>query len=194
MNNRDKLMYNITFKKANKDHQAIIFLWLNSPHIIEFWDNSQEHKDDIINFINGRKESSNYFDGVISYWVGLINNEPYCFILTSEETGDDEAPEIIRESLSKTGKTYCIDFGIGNEDYLGKGLASLTLEAFTKFFQSKIDQTADTFFIDPDDNNPRAQHVYEKAGFKKVGEFQREGRYHDFSGDKTFLMVKKMII
>ncbi len=182
---------NITFKKANKDNQDEIFLWLNSPHMMEFWDNSQEHKDDVINFINGRVEPSNYFDGIFSYWVGFLESEPYCFILTAQELGKD-APEIIKQHISKTGKTYCLDFGIGSKDHIGKGLASITLEAFTDFFKAEIDSAVDTFIIDPDDNNPRAQHVYEKAGFKKVGEFQQEARYHEFSGDQTFLMVKKI--
>lgn len=56
----------------------------------------------------------------------------------------------------------------------------------------QIDPHADTFFIDPDDNNPRAQHVYEKAGFKLVGKFIAEKAFWDFTGDKTHLMVKKM--
>ena len=183
---------NISFEKVSKDHQDVIFSWLNSEHMMEFWDNSQEHKSDMINFINGRVEPSNYFDGVISYWVGLIDNEPYCFILATEELNKEDDPEIIKQHVSKTGKTYCLDFGIGNLSYVGKGLASVTLDAFTKFFQSQIDPSADTFFIDPNDDNLRAQHVYEKSGFKKVGEFQKEGRYHDFTGDKSFLMVKKM--
>ncbi len=185
-------MNNITFKKANKDHKDVISLWLHKPHMMEFWDNSQEHKDDIINFINGRIEPSNYFDGVISYWVGSMDDEPYCLILTAEELNKEGTPEIIQQHLSKVGKTYCLDFGIGSKKHLGKGLASITLEAFTKFFQDQIDQAADTFLIDPDDNNPRAQHVYSKAGFIKVGEYQREGRYHEFSGDKSLVMVKKM--
>jgi RimJ/RimL family protein N-acetyltransferase len=48
---------------------------------------------------------------------------------------------------------------------------------------------ADTFFIDPDVHNPRAEHVYQKAGFKQVGEYYpTEGA---FIGHKISLMVKK---
>ena len=101
-------------------------------------------------------------------------------------------PELWRIHLSKTGKTYGIDFGIGHTKFLGKGLAAPTLQEFTKFFQNNIDPHADTFFIDPDDNNPRAKHVYEKAGFKSVGKFKQQGRYHAFTGDETYLMVKRM--
>ena len=48
---------------------------------------------------------------------------------------------------------------------------------------------ADTFFIDPDENNPRAKHVYAKAGFEHVGDYSpHEGA---FIGSTSLLMVKK---
>ena len=187
-------MTNITFEKATVAHKDTIFQWLDKPHMKEFWDNSVEHRDDIVIFMVGRKEKSPYFDGIFSYWVGLIDKEPYCLILTAEAKMGDEMPAIWAKHLSKTGNTYSLDFGIGNEEYLGKGLAAPTLDTFTKYFQDQIDEKADTFFIDPDDNNPRAQHVYAKAGFKMVGEFVMEGRYHQFSGDKTYLKVKKLSV
>ena len=49
----------------------------------EFWDNSKKHKDDIIHFINGRIGAAPYYNGIFDYWIGLINNEPYSFLLTS---------------------------------------------------------------------------------------------------------------
>ena len=48
-------MTKITFEKATDHHRQTIFSWLEEPHVKEFWDNSQEHKDDIINFLDGRK-------------------------------------------------------------------------------------------------------------------------------------------
>jgi predicted acetyltransferase len=183
-------MTNITFEKANLTHKEAIFTWLATPHFKEFWDNSQAHLDDIIIFMNGRKEESSYFDGTFTYWIGSINSEPFCFLITSQVTEDGGFPDLWVDNLSKTGNTYCIDFGIGNEKYLGQGLAAPTLQAFTKFFQEQIDEKADTFFIDPDENNPKAKHVYEKAGFKNIGKFTMEGGV--FEGQNTFLMAKKL--
>lgn len=181
----------IRFEKASRQHQRTIFKWLDEPHMKEFWDNSQEHKDDIINFINGRVEPSPYFQGIFSYWIGSIEDQPYCFILTSEMRGDqNDLIDLHKVHLSKTGRTITIDFGIGNTAFLGKGLAAPTLSAFAEFFQDQIDSKADTFFIDPDENNPRAKHVYEKAGFKLVGDFDVCGGV--FKGSKSYLMVKKL--
>jgi len=183
---------NITFEKAALKYKDIIFQWLEEPHIQEFWDNSQEHKDDIINFINGRKEPSNYFYGTIDYWIGLINEKPFAFVLSDRILPSQASlSELHRKHLSVNGNTITLDFGIGNKEFLSQGLAAPTLQAFMEFYRSNVDKSADIFFIDPDDNNPRAARVYSKAGFVKVGEFEGQGKYWDFSGDKTYLMVKK---
>ena len=173
---------------ADKD---TIFQWLKKPHMKEFWDNTESHKEDILNFMNGRIEPSTYFNGVMTYWIGSIDNEPFCFILTSDITPDDTTSDLWKENVSKTGTTYSVDFGIGNEKFLGQGLAAPTLEAFTEFFRENIDPKADTFLIDPADDNPRAKHVYAKAGFKFVGDFVMEGEA--FKGEKACLMVKTLL-
>jgi RimJ/RimL family protein N-acetyltransferase len=183
-------MHNITFNLAKLSDKKMIFEWLNSKHMQEFWDNSQNHRDDIIIFMNGRIQSSDYFDGIFTYWIGSIDNEPYCFIMTAIVNIDEKLPEIWKKHISKTGKTYSLDFGIGNYKFLNKGLAAKTLEKFIEFFKLNIDQTADCFFIDPDVNNPRAHHVYTKAGFVEIGNFIDEKGY--FAGHTGTLMVKKI--
>lgn len=181
----------ITFEKASPAHRESIFEWLESPHVKEFWDNSPNHRDDILIFMNGRKEPSPYFDGIFDYWIGLVNNDPYCLVMTSEILPTQtDLSNLWRSNLSKNGKTFSIDFMIGNQKYFGKGLAAPTLEAFTGFIQAKIDPSIDTFFIDPEESNERAKHVYEKAGFHCIADFHR-----DCNGEKDvrhFLMVKKV--
>lgn len=179
----------IRFEKASYQHEKIIFEWLAEPHMQEFWDNSQEHKEDILNFIHGRKQ--HYFYGTTQYWVGFIEDEPFCFLLSDQllaQQGD--LSELAKKYLSKNGHTFSLDFGIGNKAYLEKGLAAPTLEAFVEFFHTQIDTKADTFLIDPDEKNPKATHVYEKAGFKIVGDYKPV--MGAFIGQKTYLMVKKI--
>lgn len=183
---------NIHFEKASAHYQAEIFRWLSLPHMLEFWDNSQEHKDDIVNFINGRTKPSNYFNGIFTYWLGFDAQEPFSLLMTSIVDPADDCPPIWKTHLSSTGVTYTIDYGIGNDRYLGQGFAAQTLALFTEYFKLEVNQQADTFFIDPAINNPRAKHVYEKAGFKLVGEYQAEGKYWDFGENSSFLLVKKL--
>lgn len=178
---------NIHFEKANKVHENIIFAWLAEPHIQEFWDNSKEHRDDILNFIYHRPQT--YFAGTTQYWVGYVENEPYSFILSDIlEKEQDDLTDTHLKYMSQTGHTISLDFGIGSIKYLGQGLGATTLIEFMKFYRNNVDPKADTFFIDPDENNPRAVHVYSKAGFAKVGQYDvSKGA---FIGSKSELMVK----
>jgi len=38
------LLKSIHFEKASSQKQALIFEWLDTPHVQEFWDNSAEHR------------------------------------------------------------------------------------------------------------------------------------------------------
>lgn len=179
---------NIHFEKATIKHLDCIFKWLEEPHMKEFWDNSQEHKDDILNFIHGRKQ--HYFYGTTQYWVGYYNNIQFCFMLSDHiDSSQEDLSELHKQYLSKSGSTITLDFGIGATDYLGKGLATPTLKAFTEFYRNKIDATADTFFIDPIINNPKALHVYEKAGFILIGNYEMKEGF--FTSHQHHLLVKK---
>ncbi len=178
---------NLIFKKATLDDKDTIFSWLDEPHVIEFWDNSQAHRDDILNFMMGRQQPSPYFDGIFDYWLGYINEEAFCFLLTSPVTATQDIPQLYKQHLPADGNAYGIDFCIGNTSCLGKGLAASTLQAFMQYFVAKVDTNTCRFFIDPDAHNPRAIHVYAQAGFEKVGEFIMPGGV--FAGEKSVLMA-----
>lgn len=176
-----------TFRRLNLEDVQTIFMWLDEAHMQEFWDNSQNHRDDITHFAEGRKTQSAYHNGMFSYWVGSSNGELFCMIMTSEIDYDD-CPQVWRDNLLPDKKSCSLDFCIGNKNYLGKGFAAITLEKFTEYFRSDIDSGIFSFFIDPNKNNPRARHVYKKAGFKIVGEFVAESGF--FAGQRHDLMVK----
>lgn len=71
---------------------------------------------------------------------------------------------------------------------LGQGHAAPTLTAFMDFFVAQ--HTVGAFFIDPSMRNPKASHVYGKAGFEVVGTFLPEKGA--FLGDETHLMIKRL--
>ncbi|GGI78533.1 GNAT family N-acetyltransferase [Legionella impletisoli] len=169
----------LSFEKISLQHIDIIFSWLAEPFVQEFWDNTQGHKDDILNFVNGRKEPSNYCDGKYVYWIASCDGQPFAMLMTIEETAEDHMDDIKLHYLSKTGRTYGIDYMIGNKNYFGKGCGAKTLTAFLDFFRKEFDASADTFIIDPASDNPRAKNVYMKAGFEHVADFVMSG---DVSG------------
>ena len=167
------------FEKVTGAHVDTIFKWLAEPHIIKFWDNTQAHKDDIVNFAEGRKTPSSYANGQYVYWIASLEDEPFAMLMTIQETHKEDIGEEKLKRLSKTGYTYGLDYMIGNSKFFGKGYGSKTLSDFIDFFRESIDPKADTFLIDPASDNVRAKHVYMKAGFKHVCDFIMEG---DVSG------------
>ncbi len=179
-----------SFEKATLTHKDMIFAWLDEPHVREFWDNSEDHRRDILCFLGGRVDKSGYFDDRFDYWIGSMNGDPHSFFLTAEFSEEDAGDPLWQEHRSKTGKTYTIDYCIGNTKYFGKGLGGPTLDAFTHYFKAHVDPLADTFYIDPDENNPRAKRVYEKAGFQDVGSYDVRNGF--FKGSTSLLMVKKI--
>ncbi len=177
-----------SFQKVGQEHLETIFGWLDQPHMKEFWDNSPLHRQDIEIFANGRTEPSPYFDGIGTYWVGFLEGTPFSFILSHEESEETGCPESYKPFLSKTGKTIGLDFGIGSPAFLGRGLSAPALEAFMDFYRHEVDSAVDTYLIDPFIHNPRAIHVYQKAGFKIVSDFVQQSG--SFAQSEGVLMIK----
>jgi RimJ/RimL family protein N-acetyltransferase len=182
----------INFEKANVSHIDIILGWLTEPFVQEFWDNTQDHKDDILNFVNGRKKPSNYCDGKYVYWIARYKDHPFSMLMTIRETTEDHINDIKLNHISKTGHTYGIDYMIGDKNYFGKGYGTKTLSEFLNFFKKNFDPKADTFIIDPASDNPRAKHVYMKAGFEHIADFIMGGNYSG-AGKLHHLLIRRFV-
>lgn len=168
----------ITFTRLNKEYYETLKKWWHSERVRKFWDNSPEMEKDVDNYvIKGQKT---YYD----YYIGLYEGTPYALVMTSEQKEDDFY-EYYKEYLSKTGKTYAIDFMIGNEEFVGKHLSSVTLKTFIEKYS---DEKADRFIIDPEHDNEIAFKCYKGAGFEVVGEYTPSEGY--FSGKPHFLMTR----
>lgn len=153
---------NFKFVKAAKEHRFMLLDWLDKPHVRECWDVSEGLKNNIENYTQGKKQ-------IFDFWVAYINHIPFAQIRTSDAL--ETKPDVFKQYASKTGKTLVMAFVIGNEHYLGKGLASKTLDAFITFLKT-VEPTVDTLIIAPATGNSRAVHVCTKTGFKKVIEFE----------------------
>ncbi|WP_052675756.1 GNAT family N-acetyltransferase [Paenibacillus sp. IHBB 10380] len=167
----------ITFIKADMSHLEIVIEWFNSPHVQEFWGTGDYTRNNFTNnIVNGTKE-------LFDYWVASYDNEPFSLIMTSDASED--TPEHLVPFLEPDGLTLTLDFLIGNKKYLEKGLSYPTINEFQNFLNDQIS----ALLIDPESNNSKAIHVYEKAGFNKVSTFiPDEG---DFSGKSHDLMKWK---
>lgn len=72
----------ITFRKAIKSDEKLIKSWFNKPHVKDFWDNSDEMWQNVLEYLNGNKM-------LYDYWIGLFENRPYSLIITSDASEND---------------------------------------------------------------------------------------------------------
>lgn len=74
---------------------------------------------------------------------------------------------------------------IGNDDFVGKHLSSITLRTFVEEYS---DEEADRFIIDPEFDNEVAFRCYKGAGFVDVDEYIVKDGF--FKGKKLHLMIR----
>ena len=102
---------------------------------------------------------------ITQHWVGYDGDRPFVYLLTSN-IFKNEASECVKYSETD-GPIITLDIFIAEANYLGKGLAPLVIKEFLLSQFSDVTEV----FIDPEKSNEKATHVYEKVGFKKVGDF-----------------------
>ena len=125
--------------------RALLHKWFDQEHIKEWM-----HGVGLQNTLNVLEK---FFEAKsdTTYWVCYDKNTPFAFLITSPEGKD----------------ATTLDVFICDTNYLGKGLA---VPMFRNFLTSHFSQMT-KILIDPEVTNTRAIHVYEKVGFKIIGEF-----------------------
>jgi predicted GNAT family acetyltransferase len=135
----------LRFSPAEESQISLIHGWLKQDHINEWM-----HGVGLQNTLNGLDK---FFRGEsnTTYWVGYHKGSPFAFLITSPEGSD----------------ATTLDLFICDLNYLGKGLA---VPMIREFLTSRFPNVKKVL-IDPEATNERAIHVYQKAGFKIIGEF-----------------------
>ena len=153
-------MLEITFKLLEKPQVTLVKDWLKEDHVAEFWygEGLKSTLRSIDRFVDGQEP-------LFTLWLAYDKEIPFAYLMTSPIKSLDELP--FSKYLTAESKAMTLDLFIGEKAYLGKGLAHHLIQ---ELIRQKFPDTTDTF-IDPDVNNTRAIHVYEKAGFKKLEEF-----------------------
>lgn len=140
-----KELSSFAFRFAQKSDEKMVHNWLRQDYIAE-WIHGvglQNTLDGLTKFFQGQTDPT--------YWIGYHENTPFAFLITSPE-GED---------------AITLDLFICNTKYLGKGLA---VPMIKEFLVSQFPHVKKVL-IDPEATNTRAIHVYQKVGFKIIGEF-----------------------
>lgn len=151
------------FKIIDQTQQALVYNWLHKPHVATWFygkglQNTLNHVDE---FVHAAQVSNIHGS---QYWLAYDNATPFAFLITSliHKPGDE-----LTSWCLENGQAMTLDMLIGDTNYLGQGIAHHVIQ---EFLLSQFSHVVEVL-IDPEASNTRAVHVYEKAGFKIIGEF-----------------------
>ena len=133
------------FAPAESSQRDLLHRWFEQKHIKEWM-----HGVGLQNTLKGLEK---FFLGesTTTYWIGYDKDTPFAFLITSPE-----------------GRNMTtLDLFICDLNYLGKGVAVPMIKEFLRNHFAHVKRV----LIDPEATNTRAIHVYQKVGFKIVGEF-----------------------
>ncbi len=138
-------MASFYFESVKLSQRTLIHNWLKQIHIKEWI-----HGIGLQNTLNGLEK---FFQekSDTRYWIGYDNDIPFVFLFTSPEGAD----------------ATTLDVFICDLNYLGKGIATSMIQEFLISHFSNMKK----ILIDPEKTNTKAIHVYQKVGFKIIGEF-----------------------
>lgn len=165
----NKLPLRLTFMPAVESQREMIHAWLQQDYIHE-WIHGQGLQNTLLGLekvfqYQAEGKTLDRQSETTQHWIGYDDDKPFIYLLTSNvfKREDDEYSKYSESD----GLAITLDIFIGDPKYLGKGLADAIIK---EFLLSRFSDVAEVF-IDPEQRNERAVHVYQKAGFRIVGEF-----------------------
>ena len=147
------------FQQLQKGQEQLIKTWFQQDYVAEHWcgQGLQNTLKTLERFVKGEET-------LFTLWIAYHRNIPFAFLMTSD-IHQKEDP--FGKYLDSASRATSLDLLIGNRDYLGKGLCAPMIQ---QFLLSQFSDYTDVF-IDPSIRNLKAIHVYKKAGFQELEQF-----------------------
>ena len=156
----------LTFYSVRQKHLSTIHAWLKKDHVKKFFYGKglENTLKDLSLFVDKSSMKENSF---FDHWIAYIEDQPLGYLMTSSISGPFDPNDDYDKWYDKEKPTITLDLLIGEEKYLGLGLAKKMIKEFL------IDKFSDMsrVLIDPGATNTKAIHVYESVGFKKMEQF-----------------------
>ena len=164
-------MPDLCFIPLTSDYLQILYVWLQKPHVREFWDDGNRSLEQV---------KRHYFEpeSDLQRYLGIFQKTPIAYLQTYEIPKSGHA-----SSEWASDQTVGIDFFIGEESFLGRGVGTRFLQAALNLCQKKYS----TVVVDPELQNARAIHIYRKVGF------QDAGYWNSPESNKRYLMMRKSL-
>ena len=150
--------FRFAFKPVEVKDRSLVHAWLVQPHVAKWFygQGLQNTFTDLDAFFQGESQWH--------YWLAYDKECPFAFFITSKVC---KPHDMLTHWCVMDGNTITLDILIGDPNYLGKGLSHLLIQAF---LSSQFPDVSEVL-IDPEATNSHAIHIYQKAGFKILGEF-----------------------
>ena len=153
----------ISFRSLSEQDFPLLLKWLETPHVKTWWDSNVVWTMDKItrkygSYVNKYKTENGKKKSIFAFVI-LLDEQPIGYIQYYD------ARDFLPLPANKTfdfQKTAAIDFYLGEESVLGRGLGSAIL---MQFVQNIVFEQFDTALVTPDIKNHSAIASYQKAGF-----------------------------
>lgn len=168
----------VSLRLLTEQDKPLLLKWLTDERILTFW----EGKSTVYTF---EKVTENYYSEedvecirAIIECDGKSIGYVHMYKLNEELLNEYEYP--------LTDKVvYGIDQFIGEPEYWDKGIGTKFMKLVLQYLTKE--KNAEIIILDPHADNPRAIHVYEKVGFKKI-KFLPKHELHDGEMVDCYLM------
>ncbi len=153
----------ISFRNLSEQDFPLLLKWLETPHVKTWWDSDVVWTMDKItqkygSYVNQYKIENGKKKSIFSFII-VLDEQPIGYVQYYD------ARDFLLLTANKAfdlQKIAAIDFYLGEESVLGKGLGSAAL---AQFVQNVVFQKFDAALVTPDIKNVSAIACYQKAGF-----------------------------
>ena len=168
---------NISLRLLTEQDKKLLLKWLTDERVLNFW----EGKSAVFDLDRIKEDFYSEEEGLIR---AIIEYQGQAIGYCQMYKLDNEALEEY-DYKSKTKSVYGIDQFIGEPEYWDKGIGTKFMKLVLQYLTKE--KSAEIIILDPHADNPRAIHVYEKVGFKKI-KFLPKHELHDGEMVDCYLM------
>lgn len=141
-----------TFRGVTEADLSMLAVWLERPHVAEWWDEVNDKLAEIRQAIT---------DPATRPFIAALDGRPIGYIQCYDPHLEEDHPY-----RDQPKGTLGVDQFIGEPELVGIGHGSRLIAAFA---EGLFHEGAPRIIVDPDPANDRAIRAYEKAGFRPFG-------------------------